>query len=260
MAFGLLLLIAVVQGLTEFLPVSSSGHLTLAAEVLDLELHGGTREAFFVLLHFASLLAICWWLRADLRALCTDRTRRREVLAVFVGALPAAFVGLSWKLFGSQGLFGSLWIVGVGWLVSTGLLLATRWRTPERWTLRERMPVAALLAIGTAQALAIVPGVTRSGATIAVALLCGMTRIEAFRYSFLISLPVILGATVLDLGAMQHVADLAGPAPLAAAFLACLAVSLGALAVLQRVVLQQRLHWFAPYCFVLALVAFVLAG
>ncbi len=259
MALGLLLLIAVLQGVTEFLPVSSSGHLTFAAEVFDLRVHGPTREALFVLLHFASLLATCWWLRADLRALCTDRTRRGEVLAIFLGALPAAVAGLTWKFFGTGDLFGSLWLVGIGWLLSAGVLLATRWRVRETWTLRGRLPIAALLAIGSAQALAIVPGVTRSGATIAVALLCGMTRVEAFRFSFLISLPVILGATLLDVGAMAHVADVAGPLPLAGAFVVCLAVSLGALAVLQRVVLAKRLHWFAPYCFAAAIVAFVLA-
>ena len=108
MAFGLLILIAVLQGLTEFLPVSSSGHLTLAAEWFDLALHGEDREAYFVLLHVASLMTICWWLRRDLVELITNSARRSELVAIAIGAVPAGALGLWLKYQGSGELFESL--------------------------------------------------------------------------------------------------------------------------------------------------------
>ena len=259
MSVGLLLLIAVLQGLTEFLPVSSSGHLTLAAEWFGLQLDGTHREAFFVLLHVASLLATVWWLRHDLVALVREKARRREIIAIVIGVLPAAVTGLVLKLQGSGALFESLPLVAVGWMVTAALLVATRWGHEQGWTLAGAWPLWAIVAVGCAQALAIVPGISRSGATIAVALLCGMVRPEAFRFSFLISLPVIAGATVLNLPLLPHVADVAGFVPLACAFLLCLAVSLVALAFLQRVVLARWLHGFAPYCVALAIVAYVLS-
>ena len=260
MGFGLLLLIAILQGLTEFLPVSSSGHLTLAAEWFDLQFQGEDREAYFVLLHVASLLATCWWLRRDLFELVTDSTRRSELVAIAVGTVPAAALGLWLKQRGSGDLFDSLPLVAGGWLVSAALLFATRFPKGEGWRFAHGgWSMLPVLAIGCAQALAIVPGVSRSGATIAVALLCGMARAEAFRFSFLISIPVIAGATLVNAGSLAHVAAVAGPGPLAATFVVCLVVSLLALAALRRAVLSRWLHWFAPYCLVAAAVALFLS-
>ena len=258
MAPVLLIAIAAVQGLTEFLPVSSSGHLTLAAEVFDLDLHGSARAAFFVLLHFASLLAIVVWLRRDLWALVHMQGRRPMLLAIALGCLPAGVAGVLLKVGGAEErLFESLPLVGMAWIATALLLWATRRRDDEGedggWSIaaREPFPTWQILAIGAAQAFAIVPGISRAGATIAVALLLGMGRRASFRFSFLIALPTIAGATLLEIGSLGDLAQAAGPGTLAAAFAVAFATSLAALALLEGLVVRRRLHWFTPYCLAL---------
>ena len=245
------LVLAVLQGLTEFLPVSSSGHLVMAAELGGLPLTGDAREAFFVLLHAASLLAVVVFLAREIVGLLKGAQRMRALAAIGIGCIPAGIVGLWLKTSGSTGLFETPWIVGAAWLATALLLFLTRRAPSASWGPFDAgfgRGVGVLLIIGCAQAIAIVPGISRSGATIAAALLLGMHKEEAFRYSFLMALPLIAAAQVLELDALGPVADAASSGGLAIAFVACFAVSLVSLWVLARMVRGGRLAWFAPYC------------
>lgn len=245
------LLLAVLQGLTEFLPVSSSGHLVMAAELGGMPLVGSQREAYFVLLHAASLLAVVVFFGREIGRLLAGAERWRAVIAVVVGCIPAGLAAVWLKASGQTGLFETPWVVGVAWLATGALLLVVRHAGRGAWGPFDPgygRGLAVLLVVGLAQAIAIVPGISRSGATIAVALLLGMHREEAFRYSFLMALPLIAAAQLVELEALGPVADAASTGTLALAFGLCFAVSLASLWVLARMVRGGRLAWFAPYC------------
>lgn len=255
--------LAVLQGVTEFLPVSSSGHLVLAAELIELPMTGAERESFFVLLHFASFLAVIVYMARDIGALLRGPERGRVIAAVGIGCIPAAIAGVLIKVSGQTGLFESAWIAGGAWLVTAALLWSLR-RAPEAtfgpFDAGFGRGAGILLLIGLAQACALAPGISRSGATIAVAMLLGMRREEAFRFSFLMALPLILGAQVLDLEALGELSRVAAPASLAAAFAVCFAVSLACLWILARAVRGGRLQWFAPYCAAIGILTLVLCA
>lgn len=198
------------QGVTEFLPVSSSGHLSLFQNFFN----GKAPDPLFnVLLHFATLLAVCVVYRADIAAMIAEFFRgvaalagrktsgeptppaRRLVLMVILGTLPLAVV-LPFKS-KIETLGGSTLFIGCALLVTGLLLFASDRLRPGRKTERS-MTVTDALLIGCAQALAVVPGLSRSGTTIAAGTARELERPFAVRFSFLLSLPAVLGATLLE--------------------------------------------------------------
>jgi undecaprenyl-diphosphatase len=266
------LVLGVVQGATEYLPVSSSGHL-----VIFQHLFGLTEPAllFDIVLHVATLLVVLWFYRRDIVELLRQSAAAISELArggqwsdtqaklpgfrlailIVVGTIPTALIGVTLQdTF--EVLFGSLWTVGVMLWVTGLILLATRLAT------RGDRGVGAMkwgdaLLIGLVQGLAITPGISRSGSTIAVALLLGIQRETAARYSFLLSVPSIIGALVLKLG------DAGGGVGLTATalgFAAALLTGYFCLVFLVRLVKKGRLAWFAPYCFLVGLLAVILAS
>lgn len=199
------------QGVTEFLPVSSSGHLSLFQNFFE----GKAPDNLFnILLHFATLLAVCVFYRRDVAdmileffrgvaALCSPGARkekipaaRRLVLMVIVGTLPL-FLVLPFKD-QLEALGGSTLFIGCALLV-TGLLLFASDRFARGQKTERTMTVVDALLIGCGQALAVVPGLSRSGTTITAGVARGLDRPFAVRYSFLLSLPAVLGATLLEL-------------------------------------------------------------
>jgi len=254
--------LAVLQAATEFLPISSSGHLVLASVLLESTMSAEATAAFIVFLHTASICAVLVWFAKDIVAVFRRPDRVRVVTAIVVGCIPAGIVGLTLKFCGCTTLLEQLWITGVAWIATAGLLFTTRKAREATWGLDDQstpIPLVPVLWIGIAQAVAIVPGVSRSGATIAVALLLGMRRADSFRFSFLLAIPVILGAQILEWGDTPALLGSFDTGALITGFLCCFAVSLGCLALLQRVVLANRLHWFAPYCLLIGCVALVLS-
>jgi len=246
------LALAALQALTEFLPVSSSGHLVVAAEVLDLPLRGEERAAFFVWLHAASLLAIVVALSREwLRLLRAPRL----LLAAGLAALPAGAVGVTLKSLGALEMFDLPAIAAVGWLVTAALLWSVRSPRDPGPPLEERRPFPAglLTALGCFQAAAILPGISRSGATISAGLRLGLARDEAFHFSFLMALPLIAGAQALEVPTLGALTQGSGWLVLGLSFALCFALSTLALAALRRCVRQGRLHLFAPYCLALGL-------
>jgi undecaprenyl-diphosphatase len=191
-----------VQGATEFLPVSSSGHLVLAERVLGFRRPGLALETG---LHLGTLVAVILAYPGDVGGLfggLGDLFRRRggrrveTVLVLLAASLPAAMAGI---LLGDlvDRLFGSLVAVAIGWCVAGSALIASRRLPPGRRRLGDLGARDALL-IGAVQALALVPGVSRSGATIVAGQWRGLAADEAARFSFLLSLPTVAGAVLLQ--------------------------------------------------------------
>lgn len=250
-------ILGLVQGLTEFLPVSSSGHLVLGQHLLNID---EPSMLFNVAVHVGTLAAVLAVFRGDLIAMLRGlwergeegRRGRRLIWLVAVGTLPTALIGLLFKdVF--EALFSSIRTVGIALLVTGALLFITR-LVPKGTRNEERTGMGRALLIGLAQGMAITPGISRSGTTIAIALLLGVDRKLAAHYSFLLSIPAILGALLLQVREIQpnQSVDLA---PLLVGGVVAAIVGYGALRVLLKLVQSGRLHWFAPYCWALGLAA-----
>lgn len=267
------MVLGVVQGLTEFLPVSSSGHLVLFQNLFGL-VHP---ELFFdICLHVGTLLAVCAVFRRELWSIFLTLARLpvliktaggygrlfdqnedvRIVTLIVLGSIPTGIIGLLFHSI-ADALFSNVWIVGVMLLVTGALLWVTRQIQPEGRPLG-RMRRKDALVIGLVQGLAILPGISRSGATISTALLMGVDRETAGRYSFLLSIPAILGALVVgyDSAAMGQSAAAIGVVLLGTA--AAAVVGYVALIILLRLVKQGRLSIFAPYCWAMGGMALLL--
>lgn len=258
--YGASVAMGVLQGLTEFLPVSSSGHLAILGALFGL--HGtGDGALFEILLHLGSAAAIMivFWPRISriLRALplfvqpwrwrvASQDAAFRMAALVLLGSVPAGVVGVLWGA-AIEALFDATRFVG-GMLIVTGsFLLATRWL---RAGTGEVTPLRAVL-IGGVQALAVTPGISRSGSTISAALASGTQRELAGEFSFLLGLVAILGANLLEIpklsGAMQAGGGLQA-GPLLAGCLASFVVSWISLRWLLRFIARGQLWVFGPYC------------
>jgi undecaprenyl-diphosphatase len=269
------LILGVVQGLTEFLPVSSDGHLALCQigfAHLKGQGHTAKEDVFVdVMLHFGTLIAILIYYRAVLRTATrgllgsaeVPPTYRRGALVrtgalVFVALLPL----IPDKLFFMDMIeqaFHSVRAVGTGFLISAAALILTFWFGGGEKGPRETTWLDALL-IGISQALAPLPGVSRSGLTVAAALLLGLNRAWAVGFSFLIGVPAILGATVLKVRDVER-SSLSGDrvAPLVTAMVLAGLVGYLAIIWLVKIVRSGRLWYFSVYLIVLGLVVWAMA-
>jgi len=194
------IVLAIVQGLTEFLPISSSGHLVLVPAVIGWTDQGLT---FDVAVHFGSLLAVAVYFRSDLKGLISggvrllggngDSPESRMALYIVIGTVPAAIAGLFLAAWIEDNLRSPLIIVYT--LAGYGVLMALADRFGKHQRVIASVGFRDAVIIGIAQALALVPGTSRSGITISAALMLGFQRRDAARFSFLLSAPVILLAT-----------------------------------------------------------------
>ena len=184
-------ILGILQGLTEFFPISSSAHLKVFRTLLDLK--GVAGLPFDVSVHFATLLAVLIYFRRDIARILAGPDLVPIALRLFVATLPAVAVGFLLSPYRED---LSLWFLVGGWTFSASYLLLIRGR--EGSADHPRLGMGRVLAIGVAQSLAIFPGVSRSGSTIAAGLWLGLTREAAARFSFLLAIPAILGACVLS--------------------------------------------------------------
>ncbi|MDI9614493.1 undecaprenyl-diphosphatase UppP [Methanothermobacter sp.] len=262
------IIIGIFQGLTEFLPISSSGHLVLVPEIMGVK----SSLAFDTLLHVGTLVAVVTYFWSDIIHMIrsfisslTDIPRgnfrrgieedpfKRLAWMVIIGTIPAGLAGVLFKDF-FESLFSSITAVGF-FLIVTGLLLWGSERISAR--IREKLPVEKLgvrdsLIIGGAQALAIAPGISRSGATISAGLFLGFERELAARYSFLLSIPAILGAALIQVKDISAGMDLLG-ASMIAGFVASAVSGYIAIKFLLKLIRERDLYIFAYYCFVLGI-------
>ncbi len=266
------LLLGIIQGLTEFLPVSSSGHLMIFKELLGVDGEGFLD--FTVAVHFATVLAtiVVFWgaiwqlLKGFFQFKYNDETD--YVCKILVSLIPVALVGFLLKD-QVDGLFsGSLKQVAVGLCITALLLLVSdqvgkRIKAPKAKDTRNGISYGQAAIVGVAQAFAVVPGVSRSGSTIATGLLSGVKREVMAQFSFLMVLIPIIGEQSLDLLKVAMGKEVfgsgVGPVALIVGFVAAFFAGLFACKVMIAIVRKAKLTWFAAYCLLVALLIFILA-
>ena len=200
------LILGVIEGLTEFLPVSSTGHLILAAEFMDIkDLPVGVME---VIIQFGAILAVCWFYRMRLwhtvATLPSNPASRSFALAVIIATLPAVIIGLLAQDFIKEVLFSPI-IVAVMLIVGGVLILIIEKKKPEpKYDDVAKITPRLALMIGLCQVVAMIPGVSRSGATIMGSLMFRLDRKTAAEFSFFLSIPIIAGASVYDFYKNYH--------------------------------------------------------
>ena len=253
------IVLGVVEGLTEFLPVSSTGHLLIAEHVMGLP--NATQEQKDALIGFTAVIqsgaigaAVLYFLKDIMRLAgsflggVTSGARRRTdefrfALAVLVGSLPIAVVGLALKEQIKE-MDTHLWVVAVG-LIAFSAVFVVAERGAHQDRPERTLSVKDGLLIGLGQCAALVPGVSRSGATISVGLLRGLDRVAATRLSFLLGIPALLGAGVLGLKDATH--NQAGATATAVATLVSFVVAYASIWGLLRFVASHRITAFVPY-------------
>ncbi len=252
------LILGLVQGLTEFLPVSSSGHLVLAERLVGFRPQG---VFFEVAVHVATLLSVVIAFRQRIVELLRGVfTGNREALGyaglLLIASVPAGVAGVVFREYFERS-FHSLPALGWQFLITAALLWSTRWALPRATGTRPTAPQAFLIGIG--QAVAIVPAISRSGATIATALWCGLAARPAAEFSFLMAVIVIAGSGVLE---ARHIPPGSHPftAGLLTAFLAAMISGVIAIRFLVRLLLRQKFQIFAPYCAALGIFCLVWFG
>ena len=262
-------ILGALQGATEFLPVSSSGHLVIAQSLLGIKLEGGGLLAFDVCLHFGTLVAvlIVFWrdivaivasffgrsLSADVGSVTTKQYRRLGYF-IILGTIPAVVIGLSFEHF-FEALVSKPMPAAFMLLVTGTILWFTRF-TSERGEGLARLNWWRTLLIGFAQAFAIIPGISRSGTTISTGLYLGVDRTTAARFSFLLAVPVIAGATILKLDELFSLA----PDVLLATIIGTIAsaiVGFVCIKWLLAIIRRGHLSWFAYYCWTVGLATII---
>ncbi len=251
------ILLGIVQGITEFLPVSSSGHLQIAKELLGVELENNI--TFDVTLHAATVLSTIVVLWQELWRLvkgCFSRRFTDEqayVLKVILSMIPAGVVGV---LFADQieALFSSLWFVGLMLLLTSALLSFAYYAKPRQ---KSEISYRDAFIIGIAQAAATMPGLSRSGSTIATGLLLGNEKSSVAHFSFIMVIPVILGKMLLDILSGEMAAMAVPTEALVSGFLAAFISGALACKFMIEIVKRGKLIWFALYCAIVGLICLI---
>jgi len=253
------LILGIIQGLTEFLPVSSSGHLELAKFILGDTSLPEESLLMTVVLHAATAISTIVVFRKDLieifAGLFQFKWNEQTIfsLKVVISMVPAAFVGVFFNDT-IESLFGGRLLLVGSMLIVTAilLLLADRAKTTEKgvgyWD---------AIIIGVAQAIAIMPGISRSGATISTSVLLGVDRSKAARFSFLMVVPLILGAMAKDIMSGEINYESTQMFPLIIGFIAAFVTGILACTWMIALVKRAKLSWFALYCFIVGIVAIV---
>lgn len=253
------ILLGLVQGLTEFLPVSSSGHLVLAQHFLGYE---GPNLAFDVLVHLATMLAVILYFQKDIVHIFKSALPktphpdgRRWLAMIAVGTIPTAILGFSFEE-QFEALFASPQIVALMlWVTALVLFLSDRVKVKIEAN-GVKLTILRALLVGTVQGLAIIPGISRSGSTISAAIFSGLDPNRAARFSFLLSIPAIFGATLLEIGEIVTV-ESSQIVAYAAAFVAAFASGYLAIDILMKMVLKRKLWKFSVYLCIVGLAGLI---
>lgn len=245
-------LLGLLQGLTEFLPVSSSGHLVLGQALLGIHVPG---VAFEVAVHVATLLAVLVVYRTRIvelvRGLLTgERDAAAYVGLLFVASVPAAAVGLTARPF-FEGTFERP-ALAAGFLLLSGVFAWSIDRATHRQAaaaaVRERPSLLGAVAVGLAQALAILPGISRSGSTVAAGAGTGVDVVRMAEFSFLLSVPAIAGAALLQAVGGEASWEAVGGGPLIVGFAVATVAGILAIHLFVRMLRSRHFRWFAYYC------------
>ncbi len=243
-----ILILALIQGLTEWLPVSSSGHLVIMEKILGLNLP----LIYNITLHIGTLVVVLTFFRKDvmkiIKALIKFNFNSEDgkmAIFIIIGSVPIAIIGFLFYDF-FKSLFSNLLSVGLALLI-TGFILFFSERKPGY----KKLNVFDSLFIGLAQALTIIPGISRSGLTVSTALIRKIDKTIAFRFSFLLSAPAIIGATFFEINEFSMInVDFT---ILFLGLITSMIVGYISLDLLRRLVLKEKIHLFAYYCWVIGI-------
>jgi undecaprenyl-diphosphatase len=253
------LILGLIQGLTEFLPVSSSGHLALAQVLFDMKVSTGV--IFEIVVHFGTLCSIFIYYRSEILDLIKalplwlkpssawQHAHARMILFIIVSMIPALIIALFFKEM-VEAWFVNPIIVSSMLILTGTILFATRFQKESS----ENISLKKSLGIGLAQAFAILPGISRSGSTISMALFLGMKKKDAANFSFLMVIPVIFGAMILAMKDLSEAGEVSAQAiPLFVGFLASFASGYIALKLLIGLLKSRGIYPFAWYCWLVGL-------
>lgn len=237
------LILGLIQGFSEFLPISSSGHLVIAQSVLGFKQSG---VVFDTILHAGTTAAVLWFYRDYLR-----KIDLKMIILLLIGTIPAGIVGV---LFSSQieSLFSSVKIVGFALLVTAVM----NYVTDKQSGMREGIDKFDAIIVGIAQSVAIIPGISRSGSTIFAATQMNIDRKSAARFSFLLSIPAIVGANALEI--MKHgVGDGTPVSVYVIGFLAAFASGLLAIHFVIELLIGKKFKYFGLYAAIVGVIAII---
>lgn len=252
-------ILGIIQGLTEFLPVSSSGHLELGKAILGDNSIPKESLLFTVVLHFATALSTIVVFRKDIIELLTGilkfkwNEELKFALKIALSMIPAAFVGLFFEEEIEQLFGGNIMFVGF-MLIVTAILLILADKAKDT---TKGVSFKNALIIGISQAVAILPGISRSGATISTSVLLGNDKTKAARFSFLMVVPLILGKIAKDILSGDLSYESSTFTPLAIGFVAAFISGLFACTWMIALVKKSKLSYFALYCIIVGLIAII---
>ena len=267
------ILLGILQGIAEFLPISSSGHLAIAQSLFGLD---EVPLLFDVFLHLATLAAVCLYFRkkiwtllkcfgrwiarkpleSDIQTddiLCgTDELGRKTIIAIILSTIVTGVIGIiTSKLIPEL----PVKVICIGFLITSAFLILSA--ILEKRNSEKGISKAQALFIGLMQGVGTLPGISRSGSTIAGALFCGVERSAAGEYSFIISIPAILGAFILELKDLGDVTESVGALPLILGCISAFIVGYLSLALLMKTIRKGKLQWFALYLIPAAILGFI---
>lgn len=251
------IILGIIQGLTEFLPVSSSGHIELAKAMF------GTQEndsmTMTVVLHFATALSTCFVFRKDLIEIFKgllkfkNNTEFQFSFKIILSMIPAAVVGVLYDDIIETFFAGKILLVGI-FLILTGLILFV---ADKAKTTAKNVSFTQSIIIGISQAIAILPGISRSGATISTSVLLGIDREKAARFSFLMVIPLIFGKIAKDVLSDKFNLESSELMFLAVGFIFAFFTGLVACKLMIKIVKNSKLFYFSFYCFIVGVIAII---
>ncbi|GAA5220593.1 undecaprenyl-diphosphate phosphatase [Membranihabitans marinus] len=248
------IILGIIQGLTEFLPVSSSGHLEIAKMMIGDDVAGHESLLTTVVLHFATAMATMVVFRDDIIDILKtlkQKASQKFVIAIVLSMIPAAAVGVLLQDQIDALFSGNLWLVGICLLVTAGLLLiADRAKDSQH-----EVNYFRAIIIGISQAIAILPGISRSGATISTSVILGIDRSKAARFSFLMVVPLIFGKMAKDLLEADMVLHTTSWTALGLGFAAAFITGVFACKWMIALVKNSKLYYFSIYCGLVGAVA-----
>lgn len=236
------IILGIIQGITEWLPVSSSGHLVIVQQIANIQ----ADLLFDIILHFASLLVILITFRKQVIKIITFKSKL--TMPLIIGTIPIALAGYFLHDF-IQSLFSSLLTVAIALTITGILLYTTKYSLPIKKINNKKS-----LLIGIAQSCALVPGISRSGATISTSLLLGIKRKQAAAFSFLLAVPAIIGALILELTKTELTINL----PIIIGFLTTFIVGYLTLKILLKIIQKNKFHLFSYYCIPIGIILLIL--
>lgn len=265
--------LGIVQGLTGLFPVSSSAHLILFQNLMGLK---ESAVFFDICVHTGTLCAVIFFFRRDIHDMAvsvvdasnlmlrkdsklyqtTEHPEAKLLMLIIIGSIPTAIIGLLFHKIADH-LFSSVFLVGFA-LIATGIALWTTRRLQDTGKTIESFSARQALIIGIVQGLAVIPGISRSGSTISAGLFLGLSRETAGRYSFLLSIPSIFGATFLGMINLSGSVDI-DIMPTIIGTITAGIVGYFSLRLLFYIIRKGNLHWFAPYCWFIGVIA-LMAG